>query len=67
MKKKGLLSTKQVAEALGISESGLRYYLNKYPEVRKIAIEERKLKRVLLRWPSDAPERIKKIIEGSGG
>jgi len=67
MKKKKFLSTKEVAEALGISESGFRYYLNKYPEVRKIAIEEKKIKRVLLKWPPDAPERIKKIIEGSGG
>jgi len=67
MKKEKFLSTKEVAEALGISESGLRYYLNKYPEVRRIAIEEKKIKRVLLKWPPDAPERIKKIIEGSGG
>ncbi len=60
--KKKHLSTRQVAEALGISESGMRYYMMRYPEIRKLAIEEKKLKRSYLRWPSDAPEKIKKII-----
>lgn len=65
--KKEYLSTKQVAESLGLTESGLRYYMMRYPEIREIAIEEKKLRRKYLRWPIDAPERIKKIIEGGGG
>lgn len=65
--KKEFLSTKQVAESLGLTESGLRYYMMRYPEIQEIAIEEKKLRRKYLRWPVDAPERIKKIIEGSGG
>jgi len=64
--KKNYLSSKEVAKALGISESGFRYYVMKYPEIRKIAIEEKKIRRKYLRWPPDAPERIKKIIESSG-
>jgi len=62
--KKKYLSTKEVAEALGITESGLRYHMIRHPEIRKIAVEERRLKRVILKWPPDAPERIKKIILG---
>jgi len=61
--RKKYLSTREVAEALGISESGMRYYMMRYPEIRKIAVEEKKLKRSYLRWPPDAPEKIRRIIE----
>ena len=71
MKKKGkeYLSTREVAERLGVSESTLKYWLARCPEIKEIAKIEEKLFRIYYRWPPDAPEKIRRIIrkKRSGG
>lgn len=62
MKKKEYLTTGEVAKELGIAAKTLHYYWKLYPEIRKLAIEEKKIRRVFLKWPKDAPQKILKII-----
>ena len=69
MKKKGkeYLSTREVAERLGVSESTMKYWLARYPEIKKLAIIEEKPLRIYYRWPDDAPKKILKILREKRG
>ncbi|HIP91973.1 MAG TPA: hypothetical protein EYH25_00745 [Thermotoga sp.] len=60
--KKEYLSTREVAKKLGISESTMKFWMAKYPEIKKIPKIEKKIFRIYYRWPLDAPEKIRKIL-----
>ena len=66
-RKETFLSTKEVAKKLGISESTLKYYLAKYPEIKRFAKVEKKVVRVYYRWFPDAPAKIKEFLQKQKG
>jgi len=65
--KKEFLSTKELAKRLGVSESTVKYWLAKYPEIKKFAKVEEKVMRVYYRWFPDAPEKIKEFLREKRG